>query len=242
MESLITTILGEIGGSRMGHLVSLVAVVDEPSRLTAAEEPKPPALVRWLPWIGLLLFALLLNNFSRRARPAVNEMARQADHVTIESGKHAAEAAFMEGRLVLPNGETIFSVTFAQSLAEWLASRPNDLSRRFVFDVVEFESGSAAPTIRSQMIELRDLTSVLTAYPAVRIRLIGHSYGAGDEADNLRLAVERAERVKGVMVAAGIAAERIEVEGRGAAQTIVSDETEAGRAYNSRVELMVTAL
>ena len=145
-------------------------------------------------------------------------------------------------KVVLPGGETIDVVTgsFNDAFASFLASNPTDLTRRFAFDVIEFETGSATLTRRSRE-EVARLARILGAYPNVRVRLIGHTDATGNDADNLWLSVERAES-RGALGASGIAANRIEVEGRGATEPTASNDTESGRAQNRRVELVVLSL
>jgi outer membrane protein OmpA-like peptidoglycan-associated protein len=247
-SGLLDLLMGQRGflaGLLPTGLGPVLGFADEPVRRAAAtvQEPTSSGLKKWLPWIGLLLLALLLYSFCLRSRPAMEETARQVGQATIETGKQAADAVIRMAQVVLPNGERVdlISGSFNQAFAEWLASNPTDLSRRFHFDVVEFDTGSAALTARSRD-EVGRFARVLGAYPAVRVRLIGHTDATGNDADNLRLSVERAERVKGALVAAGIAADRIEVEGRGATEPKAPNDTDAGRAQNRRVELMVTAL
>jgi outer membrane protein OmpA-like peptidoglycan-associated protein len=67
----------------------------------------------------------------------------------------------------------------------------------------------------------------------------GHTDSVGSDAYNLKLSLRRAEAVRAYLVAHGIAASRIRVEGRGEAQPVASNDTADGRAQNRRVELHV---
>jgi outer membrane protein OmpA-like peptidoglycan-associated protein len=81
--------------------------------------------------------------------------------------------------------------------------------------------------------ELRDL---LRADPGLRLRLVGHTDGQAGPAVNLPLSQRRAAAVRGWLVAQGIEAARLAAEGRGQAEPIADNGTEAGRALNRRVE------
>lgn len=58
--------------------------------------------------------------------------------------------------------------------------------------------------------------------------------------DNLVLSEKRAAAVAGVLKDNGVAATRLQVEGRGDAQPVASNTTAAGRARNRRVDIVVT--
>jgi outer membrane protein OmpA-like peptidoglycan-associated protein len=67
----------------------------------------------------------------------------------------------------------------------------------------------------------------------------GYTDSIGSDAYNLKLSMRRAEAVRDYLVAGGIAADRIKVEGFGKADPVASNDTADGRAQNRRVELRV---
>lgn len=72
-----------------------------------------------------------------------------------------------------------------------------------------------------------------------RLRIEGHADNIGDAAYNQRLSARRAETVAREFVARGLPAARIEVRGVGSAMPIADNATEAGRAQNRRVVVLV---
>lgn len=71
----------------------------------------------------------------------------------------------------------------------------------------------------------------------LRVRIVGYTDSVGDEALNDGLSLARAVNVGKYLEGKGIAANRIEVEGRGERSPIVSNEKSYGRALNRRVEI-----
>lgn len=71
------------------------------------------------------------------------------------------------------------------------------------------------------------------------VSVVGHTDGTGNEADNDALSLQRAERVKQMLVERGVAAERIDVAGRGWREPLVAAERGVDEPRNRRVEVSV---
>ncbi len=84
---------------------------------------------------------------------------------------------------------------------------------------------------------LAQLYAGLSGDPAARIRIEGHTSSEGSSAYNLDLSGRRARSVVDDLVRRGIAAERIEAVGVGEVRPIASNDDEAGRVLNRRVEV-----
>lgn len=86
---------------------------------------------------------------------------------------------------------------------------------------------------------LNEIAAVLTANPAFRIKILGHTDNEGDAIANLELSKKRAGSVKEFLVAHfNIAASRMDCEGAGASKPISDNNTNAGKANNRRVEFI----
>lgn len=103
---------------------------------------------------------------------------------------------------------------------------------------VSFASGSAAlsPTVHPT---LNRIAGTLKEYPETTVNVIGHSDSSGNPAANRELARRRAAAVADYLVAQGVARGRIAIDTRGDLEPIADNSTEAGRAQNRRVELLV---
>ena len=73
------------------------------------------------------------------------------------------------------------------------------------------------------------------------IRITGHTDNVGSDKANMTLSEGRAKAVRSEIIKRGIAAERIEAEGKGETEPIADNATEEGRAQNRRVEFTIIA-
>lgn len=71
------------------------------------------------------------------------------------------------------------------------------------------------------------------------IEIYGHTDTVGDDTANLLLSENRAKAVRDYLVAQGLTPEHIIAKGFGESQPVASNETDAGRAQNRRVEIKI---
>jgi outer membrane protein OmpA-like peptidoglycan-associated protein len=121
-----------------------------------------------------------------------------------------------------------------------------DVSRVGEGIAVSFESGILFPfdsdVIRPEGREnLRQLAVSLQRYPETEVLIVGHTDSVGSDQYNLGLSNRRAESAKSFLVSQGINPGRIRTSGRGESEPIASNETEAGRQENRRVEVAIFA-
>jgi outer membrane protein OmpA-like peptidoglycan-associated protein len=82
------------------------------------------------------------------------------------------------------------------------------------------------------------LADFLKAYPKRNVMIEGHSDNLGNEDFNVRLSQQRADAVRDLLVARGIAAQRIRTKGHGPKFPVVDNDSAAGRQQNRRVEVL----
>ncbi|HNW52223.1 MAG TPA: OmpA family protein [Prolixibacteraceae bacterium] len=86
---------------------------------------------------------------------------------------------------------------------------------------------------------LNDIANVLKENPNVRIKIVGHTDADGADAANLDLSKRRGASVKNELVKNfGIAASRIESDGKGESEPIAPNDTPSNKALNRRVEFI----
>ncbi len=116
------------------------------------------------------------------------------------------------------------------------ASQLRDTGRGILYGIT-FDTGLA--TIRPDAFPTLDvLAKQLRADPQLRLTIEGHTDDVGSEEANLKLARQRAEAVRQSLIARyGIDGRRLLAVGRGEAQPLAPNDTQAGRAANRRVEI-----
>jgi len=103
---------------------------------------------------------------------------------------------------------------------------------------IEFETNSAV--IRTSSYKLLDeiFESAVVA-EGLKVGVYGHTDNSGSDAVNVPLSEKRANAVKDYLLKKGLTANRLEAKGYGAAKPLVSNDTEAGRSQNRRVEIVL---
>lgn len=104
-----------------------------------------------------------------------------------------------------------------------------------LFDFDKFALKDAAKT------NIQSLASSLNQYPNTDIKVIGHTDSRGTEQYNMGLSEKRAAAVKAYAVSQGVPASRLITIGKGFAEPIGDNATDAGRAENRRVEIVIVA-
>ena len=102
----------------------------------------------------------------------------------------------------------------------------------------DFNSDAVKPTAQAN---LRELAQSFTKYPDTELLVVGHTDGAGDDAYNQRLSERRAQAAAQYLVAQGVPSARIRTNGKGEAEPVAPNDTEANMAQNRRVEVAIFA-
>ncbi len=114
-----------------------------------------------------------------------------------------------------------------------------DKGKWFSFDRLSFETGKTTLIPESQE-QLKNISEILKAYPAVHLKLGGYTDNVGKPEGNVKLSEARAKTVEAELVKLGIDKSRLEAEGYGQAHEIAKNDTEEGRAKNRRIDVRVT--
>lgn len=110
--------------------------------------------------------------------------------------------------------------------------------------VIRFQSGvfeqSKAYLKSSAAGAINELVDFLQDYPDRTVLIEGHTDNTGSASLNQKLSQQRADAVRNALIARNISADRIRAIGLGEKYPRVSNDTEAGRAYNRRVEVIMS--
>ena len=102
-----------------------------------------------------------------------------------------------------------------------------------------FDSSALQPQFRPV---LDDLAMTLNEYNQTIIEVAGHTDSVGDAAYNQNLSEQRAATVANYLAGRGVMRDRMITIGAGETRPIASNDTEAGRAQNRRVEITLVPL
>jgi len=127
------------------------------------------------------------------------------------------ELAAVEGASIQRNADTL-ALTFKSET---------------MFDV---NSTQLKPSAYDEMFRV---SKVLNQYPQTTLLIAGHTDSTGTEQYNQQLSERRAEVVKNALAGNGVNPARVRTIGYGESKPIASNDTEAGRQLNRRVEITI---
>jgi len=109
----------------------------------------------------------------------------------------------------------------------------------FSFDRLLFENGKST-LIASSQEQLKNIAEIMKAFPSIEIKLGGYTDNVGKPESNQKLSADRANSVMNELVKLGVASSRVKAEGYGEQFPVASNDTEAGRQQNRRIDIRVT--
>jgi len=115
---------------------------------------------------------------------------------------------------------------------------PGDVIKVTMTSQTAFDSGSS--TIKPGFAPTMDkLASVVTQYGKTTVTVVGHTDAEGATDYNQQLSQRRAQAVVSYFESRNVNPERLAALGKGEAEPIADNKTDAGRRANRRVELLV---
>jgi OmpA-OmpF porin, OOP family len=242
--------------------VPIEGVRTTPEYVTHRERtPQKRGGSRWL-WPTVAALAVIALFWGARSRshraPIVDTMSSAAGTVapstvgpsTVAPSTVAPESSMASttpaipsgGSITLPNG-TVLNVPaggFESRLFGFIGnpSQPANANTWFAFDRINFANNSATLTPDSQD-QLTNVATILKAYPHASVKIGGFTDNVGNVADNKRLSAQRAAAVRAALMQAGIPASRVQAQGYGEEHPIADNSTEAGRAQNRRIGILI---
>lgn len=153
--------------------------------------------------------------------------------VLVSAGSYGAERQ----DVVVPPGTAPLTVDVTLSASRIEVTETAVLLRQ----QVRFRFNEAALTTESYRV-LDELAATLRTDDRIgRIEIEGHTDAVGSEFYNVALSQRRADTVRDYLVAHGVARERLVARGYGTSRAQASNDTEAGRSRNRRVQFLVVA-
>lgn len=168
---------------------------------------------------------------SARAAKLAEEEADQARRLA-ETRASEAEFARREAELA---SQQISSLT---RQLENLQLRQTESGVVVTLGDVLFASGETQ-LLESALSSLEEVVDLLQTEPDKKIRVEGHTDARGSAEANQDLSQKRADSVREALISLGVAEERITALGMGEDFPIASNDDEAGRAQNRRVDVIL---
>ena len=101
-----------------------------------------------------------------------------------------------------------------------------------------FNSSKLTPDMKTQ---LREFAATLNEYDDTNILIDGHTDSVGSDDYNMNLSEDRADAVHDYLTSVGVKHSRLGIRGFGETQPVASNDTDAGRQQNRRVEVSIWA-
>ncbi len=198
---------------------------------------------------AVVLLAWALSQFSGGG-PETAEAGSGESAVDQPDGDTNGDAAVYSGGETPPaadqpgdadgDGDTDVEPSAADDTAESddVATDPVTINEELSLDPITFEVRSA--TITPDGLAVLDVAAeFLKADPELTIEIAGHTDSDGDAADNMRLSQDRADEVKAYLESLGIDGARMTPIGYGEDDPVASNDTDAGKAQNRRIEFVI---
>lgn len=101
-----------------------------------------------------------------------------------------------------------------------------------------FDSYQLTPQAKEN---IRNMAETLKKYEDTNVLIEGHTDSKGTDSYNQRLSEQRAQAVADYAASLGVSRSRLVTKGYGEEQPVASNDTDAGRAENRRVEVAIYA-
>jgi outer membrane protein OmpA-like peptidoglycan-associated protein len=159
--------------------------------------------------------------------------------IVLTTGKNYGYHAAAPGYLSVNENLELHTLAEYDELRKDLLLVPIEIGESIQLKNVFFVQSKAALLPESYP-ELDRLVRIMKDNKTIEIELGGHTDGRGDPRANVELSEERVEAVRQYLISKGISEKRIVGKGYGGARPMVSNDTEANRQLNRRVEFKIT--
>jgi outer membrane protein OmpA-like peptidoglycan-associated protein len=144
------------------------------------------------------------------------------DEIEAVSKKADEKLQTKDSTIITPEKETVPAVEF--TFTKTAVYFP------FAKSVAKIDAGKT-DSLKKMVSELKNADASLQLY--------GNTDEIGTDENNYRLGEERAQWLKNQLISLGLSADKIEIKSNGESQPITTNDTEAGRAKNRRVDIIV---
>jgi outer membrane protein OmpA-like peptidoglycan-associated protein len=208
---------------------------------TAEEQRRPPAEVDHL--------AYLAERHAQAGEARVHTMAAQQElarqqqqrtQILLASREQQAQANAQQAEANAQQAATAQEQLrqTQQELAD-LKAKPTDRGPTITLGDVLFDTGAATLKPGADL-SIDRLADYLKAHSQTRVLIEGHTDSRGSEEYNEALSLRRAGAVAAALRERGVPGDAIQTIGRGKAYPVATNDTDAGRQQNRRVEIVLS--
>ena len=188
--------------------------------------------------------ALLAMNQAKQAQSEADAARRAAvdAQAALAAQKAAADAARAQAEAARGSAEQD-----AQALRARLKDQLNiilstrDSARGLIVNMsdvlFDFNQATLKPGAKEK---LAKVSGILLAYPTLHLSVEGHTDSIGTDDYNQKLSERRADAVRDYLTSNGIVSGNVQAVGMGKADPVASNDSDAGRQQNRRVEMVVS--
>lgn len=160
---------------------------------------------------------------------------------TLSLGQKYAAYVEAPGFAGIGNVLDLSNVSGPQSLDLQLDVQRLEVGAKIRLNNIYFDIDKAVLRPESET-ELQRLVAILGRYPAMTIKIDGHTDAQADDDYNMALSSDRANAVVAHLTGSGVSVDRLQSEGFGETQPVASNASKAGRQLNRRVEFEILSM
>jgi len=222
-------------------------------------EPESSGFKKFLPWLLLILGALLLFFLWRSCGKETPPVTKKIDSVKTDVTKRIEQKyipAPKTGDLLMDsimgtkkfitktlpdNTEIIIAENGVEAqLLKFIEDKNIKVEESWIsFDRILFDTDKA--TLRpSSEYQGKNVVAILKAFPNVSLKIGGYTDNTGNPQSNMKLSQARADAVMNALIKNGIEPARLSAEGYGEQFPVATNDTPEGREKNRRVDVRIS--
>ena len=198
--------------------------------------------------IGVMAFAATACSLNRKEKGAiVGGAAGAAAGAAIGNKAGSTARGAIIGAVVGGSAGAIIGHQMDQQAKELVVEIPGAVVERVGEGIqitfrsgllYDFDSSAIKPAAGAN---LRNLATSLKKYANTDLLIVGHTDASGATAYNQDLSLRRANSASAYLEMQGVSAVRLFTSGRGEMEAVATNDTEAGRQMNRRIEVAIYA-
>ncbi len=206
---------------------------------TAFQQKRPPQDVDQLAYLAMRHAQAGEARISEaRARQEVAKAQQDRDQIVLQAREREAQQAKAEAETARNTAAaTQAELANARQELQSLQSKQTDRGMVMTLSDVLFDTGRATLKPGADR-DLNRLAQALKDNPNTRVKIEGFTDSVGSESYNQALSERRAQAVADALQMRGVPADRVQAEGLGKEFPVASNDTNAGRQQNRRVEIV----